>query len=152
MGKVTIEQNLTSRIKSSVQIHGKMTALLVFCKVCHKCIFLLLKKSIMENFIFCVVMVAFCNLYSQQYYHFLLRLIRLTSRKALVKWISKFNISNFAINGQFYLNVSEVKNLCLDFWVMLKSVFELSYFTRKISVKKFFFFLKLQISKKFVIL
>ena len=45
---------------------------------------------------------------------------------------------NVAINRQFYLNFSQVKKLCLYFYVMLKSVFELSYLTRKMTISNFF--------------
>ena len=49
---------------------------------------------------------------------------------------------NFAINDQFYLNFSEVNNFYLYFKKMLESLFEISYSTRKTSVKKNFFFQK----------
>ena len=42
---------------------------------------------------------------------------------------------NFTINDQFYLNFSDVKDFYLYFWVILRLVFELSYFTRKKPVK-----------------
>ena len=45
----------------------------------------------------------------------------------------------FAINGLLYVNFGEVQNLRLYFRVMLKSVFELSYFKSKRPVKKHFF-------------
>ena len=50
-----------------------------------------------------------------------------------------FKNRNFTINGQFHLNLSEVRNLSLHFGETLKSVSELSFLTRKTSVKKSFF-------------
>ena len=55
----------------------------------------------------------------------------------MMKRNDKFITRKFAINGQFYLNFSEVKSLCLYFWLMLKSVFELSHFTSKTFVEKY---------------
>ena len=62
--------------------------------------------------------------------------LKSTTKKHNCWWngIVSLTTRNFAINDQLW-NFSVVKSLCLHFWVMSKLIFELSYFTRKTSVK-----------------
>ena len=80
--------------------------------------------------------VVFHNQYFNHYHYFTLPLIRVTYAKLWWNNIARWTTCTFAINDEFYLKFSEVKLICLYFWVMLKSLFKLSYFTRKLSVKK----------------
>ena len=57
----------------------------------------------------------------------------MTFTKVWWKEIASSTIRNFDIDGQFYLIVLEVENICWHFWVILKPVFESFYFIRKIS-------------------
>ena len=80
--------------------------------------------------------VVFHNRYFNHYHYFTLPLIRVTYAKLWWNNIARWTTCTFAINDEFYLKFSEVKLICLYFWVMLKSLFKLSYFTRKLSMKK----------------
>lgn len=57
----------------------------------------------------------------------------MTFTKVWWKEIASSTIRNFDIDGQFYLIVLEVENICWHFWVILKPAFESFYFIRKIS-------------------
>ena len=80
--------------------------------------------------------VVFHNWYFNNYHYFTLPLIRVTYAKLWWNNMARSTTCTFAINDEFYLKFSEVKLICLYFWVMLKLLFKLSYFTRKLYVKK----------------
>ena len=82
--------------------------------------------------------IAFYNWCFQHYHYFKICLIRILNKKFWWNEIVSSTTRNFVINDQFHLNFLEVKNLCPYLWVMSKSLFELSWFTRKTSEKKFF--------------